>query len=123
MMMNKRKWLGLTPMVFLSGCSPSQTYNKINSQVQQATSSVVANGGATIQTSVNYTLYKIATGCKAITPAVITGSIAIGILLLMIVKKDPVWRKRAIFLFIIGIPLIMFILSYGLAILLSIFVF
>ena len=110
-------------MLFLSGCSPSQTYNKINSQVQQSVQRASNNGKATISTGINYMLYKFATSCKAITPAVITGSIIIGILILMIVKKDPVWRKRAIFIFLIGIPIAMFVLSYGLAILLSIFVF
>ena len=125
MMKIKKRWLGIatTVTMFLSGCSPNQTYNKIKSQVQQSIEHAANNGKATINTGINYMLYKFATGCKAITPAVMTGSIAIGILILMIVKKDPVWRKRAIFLFILAIPIFMFVLSYGLAILLSIYVF
>ena len=104
-------------VMFLTGCqvdTSTDLYNHIKQQTD-----VYTNNTAQIKKdSVVYLTEKAYDFCnnlKRVAPMVIIGSEVIGLALLNIVKEDQRIRKHALFLFIITIPLIMFLLTYGLS--------
>ncbi len=110
--------------VLLSGCaSTSATYQNVYNQSQQELANISEAASETAAMSFGEILYNFAQGAKEIAPMAIAGSMALGTLLLLIVRKERTWRKKIVGFFIIGIPVLMFLLSYGLAILVSVYSF
>lgn len=110
------------PMVvslfLLTGCSGVDTnsdmYNKIKEQTQQFTNQTQASR----QESAAYfteRMYEFCNDLKKCAPAVIVGSILIGVLLMHIISEDQAIRRQAILVFIVAIPLVMFLVTYGLS--------
>lgn len=108
-------------LVYLTGCgnSTSSIYNGVKSQAEQELNSTKNSVAKSVKISLGETLYNFAITTKSFAPMVIAGSLAIGIILLLIVRKERNLRKKIIGFFILGIPILMFIISYGLAILVT----
>ena len=109
---------------FLTGCgSTSATYQSVLNQSQHELANIGDAASEMAAMTFGEILYNFALSAKEFAPGVITGSIAVGIILLAIVRKERTWRKHIVVFFIILIPLLMFLLSYGLAILVSVYQF
>lgn len=108
-------------LLTLIGCgtSTSSIYNGVVSQAEQELNSAKNSVSNSAKLTLGETLYNFAVSTKSFAPMVIAGSIAIGIVLLLIVRKERNLRKKIIGFFILGIPILMFIISYGLAILVT----
>ena len=106
---------------FLTGCSTSTSsiYNGVVNQTEQELNNSKNNLASTAKLTLGETLYEFAISTKSFAPMVIAGSLGVGVLLLLIVRKERNWRKKIIGFFILGIPILMFIISYGLAILVT----
>lgn len=113
-------------LLLLTGCastSTSATYNRVLNQSRQELENISEKATESASMTIGEILYNFAQNTKQIAPMVIAGSIALGILLLLIVRKERSWRKKITGFFIIGIPILMFFLSYGLAILVTVYEF
>lgn len=109
--------MGILSMMMLTGCE-IQSDTELYNQIQNQTSMFADNTQQAKQNSVVYITEKAYDFCnslKSIAPIVIVISIAIGLLLLHLVQEDQGIRKKALFLFIITIPVLMFTLTYGLS--------
>ena len=102
------------PLLFLTGCQ-LDTDNAIYNKVKGQTDIFTANTQQAKKDGVVYLVeivYDFCNSLRTITPIVMVASWVIGIVLLMVIQQDQALRKRAIFMFIIGIPLIFFLLTY-----------
>lgn len=122
-----KKFLRFLPLLsgfLLNGCgSTSQIYNGIVSQTESELYNLGNQTAQTASLTFGEVLYNFTQNTKAIAPIVIAGSMGLGLLFLLIVRKERTWRKSIFGFFIIGIPLLMFIISYGLAILVTVYQF
>ncbi len=110
--------------MFLTGCaSTSATYQSVLNQSQHELANISEAASETASMTLGEILYNFALSAKQFAPMVIAGSFALGFILLAIVRKERTWRKKIVGFFIILVPLLMFILSYGLAILVSVYQF
>ncbi len=110
--------------VLLSGCgSTSATYQSVYNQSQHELANISEAASETASMTFGELAYNFAQSAKSVAPAVIAGSMALGMLLLLIIRKERSWRKKIVGFFIIGVPILMFLLSYGLAILVSVYQF
>ncbi len=102
-----------------SGASTSSIYNGVLSQTEHELHRLENAAADTAKLSLGETLYNFAMKTKSFAPFVIVGSMGFGVLVLLIVRKERGIRKKVFGFFIIGIPTFMFIISYGLAILVT----
>ncbi|MCR5338214.1 MAG: hypothetical protein K6E75_06625 [Lachnospiraceae bacterium] len=108
--------LGMLMSVLLAGCSMVRTDSQIYQSIQQQTQAFQQNSDKAKQDSVVYLTEKLYAFCnrmKRVTPIVVPVSILIGVFLLLMVQNDQAIRKKAIVIFIIAIPLLMFGVTYG----------
>ena len=111
---------GLTVLPVLTG----STYDHLIGEEAEQNAIDLANG-VTMQTDLNFRTWisqatlSVSDYTKLWAIPVIIGSIIIGIFLLLIFKNTAKVKKYAIFLFILGIPALMVLVTYGAAALAS----
>lgn len=111
--------ISIAMMFLLSGCTDSYEHLLSEEAAVQAVEDIAK--GTTVAGSINIRdwCYNAAIGLsnmsKVVSIWVIPCSIIIGVFLLLVFKNTASIKKTAIFLFIIGIPLIMVLLNYGAA--------
>lgn len=109
--------------ITLAGCDDESVYDElVAGDYDDTVSSVVDDskeaGDNVIDMTRDVTL-KFFSSFKAIAPVIIIVSILVGSCILLVVKNNKKIRKNAIFVLIIGIPLLVIIVVYGSAFILQ----
>lgn len=108
-------------MCLCVGCSiptDSELYQNIEQQTQTIGQQTVSNGVSSIEDwpkKIGNKLLDISNILKATAPIIIVVSMVIGFLLLHLIDKEQKMRQKAVFIFILGIPIVDFLGTYGVA--------
>lgn len=104
--------------VLLTGCSSVDTSSDLYQNIKQQTDQFASNSEEVKQNSLVYLTEQMYNTCitlKRVAPAVMIISWVVGGLLLHLITEDQTVRKKVLTIFIIGIPVLMFVASYGLS--------
>lgn len=111
--------LAVLSSVLLMGCTQVNTDSMLYKQIKNQTESLSQATSEEVKESASLhtaqMAYRILDALKAYAPFIIVGSIVIGALIRHLVSKDVAVRKFALNFFIIGVPAVMLIVTYGLA--------
>lgn len=108
--------LSILISLIVCGCSDQSLYEKVGkgaSSIDEMASSTYVSGKTDIKAFSDQKVYEFSRVCKAVAPWTIIGSIALGLLTLRLVQHARGIRKFALFVLIIGVPIVMFALTFG----------
>lgn len=86
-------------------------------KIRSGTASINSGTGRRVATSMLRSVYQIYTMLKATAKYIITVSIFIGVLLMVICRKNKRRRRTGLYFFITAVPVFIFVLVYGIGIL------
>jgi len=107
--------------LFATGCGGGSIYDNVNDDVTQMAGEGLKYDNMSWHDALVASCYDFYMASRHVAPIIIVGSIVFGAALYTLIRKYKALRRGAVFVFIIGIPLVTFVLVYGMAILLGAF--